>query len=291
MVEFLLDPLQFGFLRRGLLTAVVVAVVCGALGTFVVVRGMAFVGNGVAHASFGGVALAFVLGTSMYWGAFVFALATAMGIGALTRCGRVRSDTAIGILFSGTFALGILLISRVKSYTIDLFGYLFGDVLSITRADLYVTAGLGLLTLTLLATFYHQLLFVSFDRTAAAASGLPVVALDYLLLALLGITIVTAIQAVGIIMVVAFLVTPSAAAYLVTKRFHHMMAVSAAVGTLSALVGIYLSYYLDLASGAAIVLTATAAFFLTLATGRGRHSDLASRAHQTPCSSAAGRGR
>lgn len=271
MVEYLLEPLRFGFMVRGLVTAVVVAVVCGALGSFVVVRGMAFIGNGVAHASFGGVALAFVLGSSIYWGAFVFALATALGIGAMTRRGRVRSDTAIGILFSGSFALGILLISRVEGYTIDLFGYLFGDVLSITAADLWVTAGVSLLTLVLMAVFYRQLLFVSFDPTVAAASGLRAGALDYLLLGLLGVTIVTAIQAVGIIMVVALLVTPAAAAYLVTRRFHHMMLVSAAVGSVSALVGIYLSYYLDLASGAAIILVATAVFFLTLGlTGRPR---------------------
>ena len=271
MLEYLLEPLQFGFMQRGLLASVLVAAVCGVLGSFVVLKGLAFIGDALAHASFGGVALAFVLGANIYLGAFVFALATAFGIGAVSRRGRVSFDTAIGVLFSGTFALGILIISRVDRYTTDLFGYLFGDVLSITEGDLWTIAALGLVVLALVATFYRQLLFVAFDPTVAAASGVPARFLEYLLLALLGATIVTAVQAVGIIMVVALLVTPSATAYLFTHRFHHMILASVAVGGLSALLGIYLSYYLDLASGAAIILVATALFFVTLAlTGRGR---------------------
>jgi ABC-type Mn2+/Zn2+ transport system permease subunit len=183
----------------------------------------------------------------------------------------VSSDTAIGVLFSGTFALGILIISRVDSYTTDLFGYLFGDVLSITARDLWTIGALGLVVLALVSVFYRQLLFAAFDPTVAAASGIPARRLEYLLLALLGVTIVTAIQAVGIVMVVALLVTPSATAYLFTRRFHHMILVSMAAGSLSALLGIYLSYYLDVASGAAIILVATALFFAALAlTGRRR---------------------
>jgi ABC-type Mn2+/Zn2+ transport system permease subunit len=271
MLEYLLEPLQFGFMQRGLLASVLVAAVCGILGSFVVLKGLAFIGDALAHASFGGVALAFVLGINIYLGAFIFALATAFGIGAISQRGRVSFDTAIGVLFSGTFALGILIISRVDRYTTDLFGYLFGDVLSITETDLWTIAALGLTVLALVAVFYRQLLFVAFDPTVAAASGVPARFLEYLLLALLGVTIVTAIQAVGIVMVVALLVTPSATAYLFVRRFHHMILVSVAVGSLSALLGIYLSYYLDLASGAAIILVATALFFITLAlTGRAR---------------------
>jgi len=265
MLEHLLEPLQFGFMQRGLLAAVLVAAVCGILGSFVVLKGLAFIGDALAHASFGGVALAFVLGANIYLGAFVFALATAFGIGAVSRRGRVSFDTAIGVLFSGTFALGILIISRVDRYTTDLFAYLFGDVLSITEEDLWTIAALGLVVLALVAAFYRQLLFAAFDPTVAAASGIPARFLEFLLLALLGVTIVTAIQAVGIIMVVALLVTPSATAYLFASRFHHMILASVAVGSFSALLGIYLSYYLDLASGAAIILVATALFFVTLA--------------------------
>ena len=234
-------------------------------------KGSRLSGDALAHASFGGVALAFVFGANIYIGAFVFAVATALGIGAITQGGRINSDTAIGVLFSGTFALGILIISRVDRYTTDLFGYLFGDVLSITAGDLWTIAILGIAVLALVAVFYRQLLFVAFDPTVAAASGLPARFLEYLLLALLGVTIVTAIQAVGIVLVVALLVTPPATAFLLTSRFHHMILASAGIGALSALLGIYLSYYLDLASGAAIILVATAIFFLTLAlTGRAR---------------------
>jgi manganese/iron transport system permease protein len=265
VVDYLLGPLEFGFMQRGLLASVLVAVICGILGSFVVLKGLAFIGDALAHASFGGVALAFVFGANVYLGAFVFAIATALGIGAITQRGRVSSDTAIGVLFSGTFALGILIISRADSYTTDLFGYLFGDVLSITVGDLWTIGALGIVVLALVAVFYRQLLFVAFDPTVAAASGIQTRGLEYLLLALLGVTIVTAIQAVGIVMVVALLVTPSATAYLLTRRFHHMILASVAVGSLSALLGIYLSYYLDVASGAAIILVATALFFVALA--------------------------
>ena len=265
MVDYLLGPLEFGFMQRGLLASVLVAVICGILGSFVVLKGLAFIGDALAHASFGGVALAFVFGANVYLGAFVFAIATALGIGAITQRGRVSSDTAIGVLFSGTFALGILIISRADSYTTDLFGYLFGDVLSITVGDLWTIGALGIVVLALVAVFYRQLLFVAFDPTVAAASGIQTRGLEYLLLALLGVTIVTAVQAVGIVMVVALLVTPSATAYLLTRRFHHMILASVAVGSLSALLGIYLSYYLDVASGAAIILVATALFFVALA--------------------------
>src|SRR5215208_224901 len=262
VVDYLLEPLSFAFMQRGLLASVLVAIICGTLGSFVVLKGLAFIGDGLAHASFGGVALAFVLGANVYVGAFVFALATAVGIGTLSRGGRVSADTAIGVLFSGTFALGILLVSTVDSYTTDLFGYLFGDVLSITGRDLLTITVTGLVVLLLVAAFYRQLLFVAFDPMVAAASGIPARALEYLLLTLLGVTIVTAIQAVGIVLVVALLVTPSATAYLLTRRFHHMILASMGLGSLSALLGIYLSYYLDVASGASIILVATVLFFV-----------------------------
>jgi manganese/iron transport system permease protein len=261
----LLEPLQFGFMQRGLVASVLVAVICGILGSFVVLKGLAFIGDALAHASFGGVAIAFVLGLNIYLGAFVFALATAFGIGAITRQGRVTSDTAIGVLFSGTFAFGILIVSRIEGYTADLFGYLLGDVLSITASDLLAISALGVVVLALLGVFYRQLVFAAFDPTVAAASGLRAGALDYLLLALLGATIVTAIQAVGIVMVVAMLVTPAATAYLFTPRFSYMIAVSAGIGALAAVLGIYLSYYLDVASGAAIILVATAIFLAAFA--------------------------
>ncbi len=269
MLEFVAEPLSFGFMQRGLLASCLVAIICGTLGCFVVLKGLAFIGDALAHASFGGVALAFALGANIYLGAFIFALGTALGIGALSQGGRVRADTAIGVLFAGTFAFGILIISRVEAYTVDLFGYLFGDVLSITGSDLITITVSGIVVLALVAAFYRQLLFVAFDPTVAAASGVPVRFLEYLLLGLLGATIVTSLQAIGIVLVVALLVTPSATAHLLTNRFHTMIFASMVIGCLSAVLGIYLSYYLDVASGAAIILTATAFFFITLVlTGR-----------------------
>jgi ABC-type Mn2+/Zn2+ transport system permease subunit len=269
VLDFIAEPLSFGFMQRGLLASCLVAILCGTLGCFVVLKGLAFIGDALAHASFGGVALAFVLGANIYLGAFIFALGTALGIGALSQGGRVRADTAIGVLFAGTFAFGILIISRVEAYTVDLFGYLFGDVLSITRSDLITITVSGVLVLVVVAAFYRQFIFAAFDPTVAAASGLPTRFLEYLLLGLLGATIVTSLQAIGIVLVVALLVTPSATAYLLTNRFHTMIFASMGIGCLSALLGIYLSYYLDVASGAAIILTATAFFFITLVlTGR-----------------------
>lgn len=262
LINFLVTPLEMGFMQRGLLAAVLVAIIGGILGSFVILKGLAFMGDAMAHASFGGVALAFVLGGSLYIGGLIFALATALGVGVLSRRGRVSSDTAIGVLFSGTFAFGIMLISRVQSYTTDLFGYLFGDVLSISRTDIYIMGTLGVIVLLTVIALYRQLLFVVFDPTVAAASGLPAGTLDYLLLALIGITIVTSLQAVGVVLVVAFLVTPAATAYLFTTRFHHMMLASVSIGALSAILGIYFSYYLDVASGAAIILVATAFFLI-----------------------------
>lgn len=269
VLEFIAEPLSFGFMQRGLLASCLVAIICGTLGCFVVLKGLAFIGDALAHASFGGVALAFVLGANIYLGAFIFALGTALGIGLLSQGGRVRADTAIGVLFAGTFAFGILIISRVEEYTVDLFGYLFGDVLSITSSDLITITVSGVVVLATVAAFYRQFIFVAFDPTVAAASGVPVRFLEYLLLGLLGATIVTSLQAIGIVLVVALLVTPSATAYLLTDRFHTMIFASMGIGCLSALLGIYLSYYLDVASGAAIILTATALFFIALAlTGR-----------------------
>lgn len=271
MVEFLLQPLDLAFMQRALLISVLVAIVCGILGSFVVLKGLAFIGGALSHASFGGMAVAFVLGANIYLGAFVFALGAAFSIGAITERGRVRSDTALGVIFSSTFAFGILVISRTDSYVSDLLGYLFGDVLSITPVDLWTVGALGIVVLVLVGVFYRQLLFVTFDPTGAAACGVPARFLEYLLLVLLSMTVVVAIQAVGIIMVVAMLVIPSATAYLLTRRLHHMIAASAAIGSLSALIGVYVSYYLNVASGAAIILIATALFLAVLSlTGRRR---------------------
>ena len=260
--QFLREPFQFAFMQRALLATLMVSVVSATIGTFVVLKGLAFIGDALAHASFAGVATAFVLGGNIYLGAVVAALVTALAIALVGGRARVSFDTAIGILFVGAFALGILIISRQANYTVDLFSFVFGNVLGVGRDDLLLIAVMGSVILTMVAVFYRQLLFTAYDPTMAAASGVPVGLVQYGLLAMLGIATVVALKAVGIVLVVAMLVTPAATASLLVRRVHHIMALGTVVGAISSLVGLYVSYYADVASGAAIVLTATVLFLL-----------------------------
>ena len=219
MIDALLDPLGYDFFVRALLAAVVVGTVCAVVGTFVVLRGIAFIGDAVAHASFPGVVAAYLLAIPFYLGAAVAAVATALAIGYVTRRARIRADTAIGVLFAGTFALGVFLYSTIDGYVADLFSFLFGYLLSIDLSDLIALTALGGLVLLIVGVFWKELLYATFDPQGAAASGLRVDTLEYLFLALVALTIVISLQAVGIILVVAMLVTPAAAAQLLTVRF------------------------------------------------------------------------
>jgi len=260
--QFLREPFQFAFMQRALLATLMVSVVSACIGTFVVLKGLAFIGDALAHASFAGVAAAFVLGGNIYLGALIAALVTALAIALVGSRARVSFDTAIGILFVGAFALGILIISRQANYTVDLFSFVFGNVLGVGRDDLLLIALMGLVVLAVVALFYRQLLFTAYDPTMAAASGVPVGLVQYGLLAMLGVSTVVALKAVGIVLVVAMLVTPAATASLLVRRVHHIMALGAVVGAVSSVVGLYVSYYAEVASGAAIVLTATVLFLL-----------------------------
>jgi manganese/iron transport system permease protein len=262
MSDLLLDPWASPFMVRALLAMLMVSLVCAVVGSFVVVRGMAFIGDGLAHASFGGVAAAFALGGSIYLGAAVGAVLTALAIGFVSRRAGLKFDTAIGIMFVGAFALGILIMSRQQGYVVDLTSFVFGNVLGVDRGDLVLIAAIGAGVLVLVAAFYKELLFTSYDPTMAAASGLPVAIVQYGLLGLLGLTIVISVKAVGIVLVVAMLVTPAATAQLLVRRLHLMMAVGTVIGALSSLIGLYLSYHADLATSAAVVLTATCFFLL-----------------------------
>jgi manganese/iron transport system permease protein len=264
VVDFLLEPMTFGFMQRGLLAAVLVGIVCAVMGAFVVLRGLAFIGDAVSHAAFPGLVIAYLLGIPLYIGGAVAAVGTALAIGAVARRGALRFDTAVGVLFAGTFAFGILLFSTIRNYVADLFGYLLGNVLGITFADIIQIAILGGVVLVIVAVLRKELLYASFDPTGAAASGLPVVGLDYLLLGLVGVTIVVSIQAVGIIMVVAMLVTPAATGQLLVDKFWNLVRIAIAVAVVAAVTGLYLSFYLNLASGAAIVLVETLLFGLAL---------------------------
>jgi len=267
LVGFVADPLAYGFMQRGLVAAVLVGIVCAVMGTFVVLKGLAFIGDAVSHAAFPGLVIAFMLGLPLYLGGAVASIGTALAIGFVSRRGRLRFDTTVGVLFAGTFALGILLFSTIKNYVADLLGYLLGNVLGIGIGDLVQVAVLGVVVLVIVIAIRKELLFATFDPLGAAASGLPVVALEYLLLALLGVTIVVSIQAVGIVMVVAMLVTPAATAQLLVVRFERLMFLAAAFATIAAVSGLYVSFYANLASGASIVLIETLFFVVALLFG------------------------
>lgn len=267
MIESIIAPLQYAFMLRGLVAAVLVGVVCATLGTYVVLRGMAFFGDALAHAILPGVAIGYLVGGgsrgTVFWWALLTAILSALGIGAISRSTKIKEDTAIGIVFAGTFALGVALISTVRSYTADLAHFLFGDVLGVRTSDLWLIAIFGGLIIVAVLAFYKEFLVVSFDPILATTLRLPTRLLDFFLLVLIAVAIVVSLQTVGLALMVAMLVTPAATAYLLTNRLPIMMALAAGIAAASGVIGLYLSFYLGIASGAAIVLTCTAIFALT----------------------------
>jgi len=270
-ITWFLEPLSFGFVVRALLAAVVVGVVCSVLGTYIVLRGMAFFGDALAHTILPGVVIAFLLGWPLAVGALIMGILTAIGIGALTSRGVLKEDTAIGVIFAGFFALGVALLSATGDYTIDLAHFLFGNLLGVNTADLWVTFILGGIVLLVVFLFYKEFMVVSFDPILATTLRLPGTFLRYLLLVLIAVTIVVSLQVVGIALMLAMLVTPAATASLLTRRLWSMMLVAAFIGAFSGVVGVYASYYLNIASGPAVVLVATIFFGLVFlfAPGRG----------------------
>src|SRR5690242_13633658 len=216
-------PMAFGFMQRGLLAAALIGVICAVIGAFVVMQELAFIGDALAHASFPGIVIAFLLQLNLALGGAVVGILTALGIGAITRRSKLSQDTAIGVLFAGTFALGVALLSTVKNYTKDLFGLLLGDVLAIGWGDLIAIGAMGIVILGIVVALYKELVLLTFDPIQAEVLGLPVGLLHELLLALMAVTIVIAIQTVGIVLVVAMLVTPAATATLLVRRFPMVM--------------------------------------------------------------------
>ena len=259
-MDTLTDPLQYGFMQRALIEVALMGIVTGAIGTYVVLRGLSFMGDALSHAIFPGVVVAFMLDRSIFVGALVFGVLTSVGIGVIAKNQRVREDSAIGVLFAGTFALGVVLISSTRNFARDLASFLFGNVLSVSESDIAVSAVIGAIVLATLILLHQQLLAASFDRLAAQAMGLPVFWLDILLLVLISLTIVVSLRAVGNILVVAMLVTPPATARLFTDRLPQTMALSALLGASAGVIGLYISYYQDLAAGGTIVLVSTAGF-------------------------------
>jgi manganese/iron transport system permease protein len=262
MLEWLIDPLTFGFMQRGLMASLIVGILCSVIGCYVVLRSMAFLGDALAHAILPGVAIAYLLGGNLLIGALIAAILVALGIGFFSNQGALREDTAIGILFAAALSLGVVLISSIKTYAVDLTHILFGNILGVSVADLWLTGILSLVVLGTIFLLYKEFLVITFDPVLAATMRLPAQLLRNLMLILLSFTVVVSLQTVGVGLVVAMLVTPGATAYLLTRRLPSMMLVSAGFGIISSLAGLYFSYYANVASGAAIVLTATAIFLL-----------------------------
>jgi ABC-type Mn2+/Zn2+ transport system permease subunit len=262
MMQWLTMPLSYGFMQRGLLAALMVGVLCAVVGCYVVLRSMAFLGDAISHAILPGVAVAYLLKGNLLVGALFAAVAVALGIGFFSRLGKVKEDTAIGILYAAALALGVALISTIRTYAVDLTHILFGNVLGVSTGDLWLTAGLGLVILTTVVALYKEFLVISFDPVLAATLRLPAELLRNLMLVLLALAIVVSLQTVGVGLVAAMLVTPAATAYLLTRRLPAMMLLSAALGAFSGVAGLYASFYLNVASGAAIVLVATGVFLL-----------------------------
>jgi ABC-type Mn2+/Zn2+ transport system permease subunit len=251
---------------RGLLAAVMVGMVCATVGVYIVLRGMAFLGDALAHAILPGIAVGYLVSGGVrgpiFWWGLLTATLTSIGIGAISRAAKIKEDTAIGIIFAGMFALGIALISSVRNYTVDLTHFLFGDVLGVSSSDLILTGIFASLVILTVLIFYKEFLVLSFDPVLAATLRLPDRFFEYLLLVLVAVTIVVSLQTVGVALMVAMLVTPAATAFLLTRRLPMMMSLAALIGSGSGVLGLYLSYHLNLASGAAIVLTCTGVFLL-----------------------------
>lgn len=269
-MQMLLEPLTYAFMQRGLLAGTLVGILCAVMGTYVVLRGMAFLGDALAHAILPGVAIAYLLGANLLIGALVAAAVVALAIGYFSKQGAVKEDTAIGILFAAALALGVALISSIRTSAVDLSHILFGNILGVSPTDLWLTFGLGLVILLTVFLLYRPFLVISFDPVLAATLRLPAELLRNVMLLLLALTVVVSLQTVGVGLAAAMLVTPAATAYLLSRRLAPMMFISAAIGAFSSLMGLYLSYYLNIASGAAIVLTATAVFLVVFLVKRGK---------------------
>lgn len=267
LILWVLEPLNYGFMIRGMAAVVITGIVCAIIGTYVVLRGMAFFGDALAHTVLPGVAVGYIINDGargpVFWWALGTAVIASLGIGALSKGGRIKEDTAIGIIFTGMFALGIAIISTMDSYSVDLSHFLFGDVLGVTNQSLLRICIFGGIILFLVLAFYKEFLTISFDPVLAITLRLPVGRLNNLLLVLIALTVAVTMQTVGVALMVAMLVTPAATASLLVRRLPSMMAIAATLAAVSGVIGLYGSYYIGISSGSAVVLTAT--FFFLLA--------------------------
>ena len=258
-MSFIQDLMHYGFLQKAFVTSIVVGIICGVIGSFIVLRGMALMGDAISHAVLPGVAISYMLGINYFYGAVVTGILTALGIGTISQNSRIKSDSSIGLVFSAMFALGIILITKAQSAQ-NLDKILFGNVLSVRSSDMWLTIIVGIIVILAVFLFYKELLVSSFDETMAAAYGLRVKLIHYGIMLLLTLVTVASIQTVGVILVVSMLITPASTAYMLTNRLSIMIVLSATFGAVSSIFGLYLSDKTDLPSGPVIALTTTGIF-------------------------------
>lgn len=263
-MAFLQDIFVYEFLQKALITSVMVGIICGVIGSFIILRGMALMGDAISHAVLPGVAISYMLGINYFYGAVVTGVLTAVGIGFINQHSRIKSDASIGIMFSAAFALGIILITMARSAT-DLTQILFGNVLSVRTSDMWLTIIVGCIVIVVVVLFFKELLVSSFDETMAAVYGLKTRFIHYGIMVLLTLVTVASLQTVGVILVVSLLVTPASTTYLLTNRLSMMVVLSSFFGALSAVIGLYFSFIYNLPSGPVIALVATVLFILAFA--------------------------
>ena len=260
MTDYIVGPFQYGFMVRALIVSVLVGVMCPVLGAYVITRGRAFMGDALAHSVLPGMVVAFLLGISPFFAAVPTGIAIALLMGSVSRRTGISEDTSIGIVFAGMFALGLVMLSRATNVNVNIEDLLLGQVLGVSQTDVFVSLGLAALVLVGLYAFHRQLVYTTFDPVGATVAGIRTSLVEYALLTLLALVIVIGIQAAGIVLVMAMLITPAATAYLIARRFVGVMVVGAVIGAVSAMAGLYLSFHADLPSGPAMALVATGAF-------------------------------
>jgi ABC-type Mn2+/Zn2+ transport system permease subunit len=261
MIGFFQDIVQYEFLRRALFTSIIVGIICGVIGAFIVLRGLSLMGDAISHAVLPGVAISYMLGISYFYGAVATGILTAIGIGVISQNSRVKSDASIGIVFSAMFALGVILVTKAQTAQ-DLTSILFGNVLAVQPSDMWITLVIGVIVIGVVVVFYKELLVSSFDPIMAGAYGLNTKALHYLIMVLLTLVTVSSLKTVGVILVVSMLIAPASTAYLLTNHLATMIVMSGTIGALAAIVGVYISFLNNLPTGPVIALAATAIFFL-----------------------------
>jgi zinc transport system permease protein len=260
-----IEALQFGFMRNALMAGVLVSIACGIIGAFVVIKRIVFVSGGIAHAAYGGIGLAYYLDVNPVWGAIAFSVVAALTMGAVQRKTRQRADTLIGVMWAIGMALGIIFVDLTASYKVDLMSYLFGSILAVPGSDLWIMLALDLVIAALVVSFYKELLAVSFDETFATVENVPVDAIYMILLCMIALTVVMMMRVVGLIMVIALLTIPAAISAQFVKNLKKMMVLASILGVGFTTTGLWLSYRLNLTSGATIIMVSGMAYLLSLA--------------------------